>query len=147
MTEFGISSHVDLDRVVDDLMNAYRTCRETSAYCIDEGGDLATLERLKAFDDCAEVNLSLANFLLRGSEHAVQLARVCLSVTQACADAIRDIEHGDPQLRSAYAVCQGARRACLQVLGEDVPTFDDDRDEVGRESFPASDPPPPPTEI
>lgn len=147
MSEFGIMASVDLDRVIDDLMHAYRVCHQTAAYCIDNGDEIATLERLKAFDDCAEVNLTLANFLLRGSEHAVDLARVCITVSEACAKAIEDVEHHDPQLRAAYAVCRRARGACLELLGEDVPVTEDRQDETVRESFPASDPPPPPTEI
>lgn len=147
MSEFGLSTSVDLDRVIDDLMHAYRVCHQSAAYCINNGGELATLERLKAFDDCAEVNLTLANFLLRGSEHAVALARVCIDVSQACAESIQEIEHEDAQLRAAYAVCHHARHACLQLLGEEAPVVEDERDQAIRESFPASDPPPPPTEI
>ncbi len=143
MSEFGLAAKVDLDRLIDDLMNTYRVCHQTAAYCIDHGDELATLERLKAFDDCAEVNLTLANFLLRGSEYAVDLAKVCIDVSEACAASVRDIEHDDPQLRAAYAVCLRARHACRLFLGEERPVVEDERDEAIRESFPASDPPPP----
>jgi hypothetical protein len=147
MSDLERSSSVDLDRVIDDLMHAYRLCHQSAAYCIDHGGRLATLDRLKAFDDCAEVNLTLANFLLRGSEHAVMLARVCIEVSASCAHSIEDIEHSDPQLRAAFAVCHRARHACLQLLGEERAVIEDERDQAIRESFPASDPPPTSTEI
>lgn len=147
MSEFGLSFQVDLDRVIDDLMQAYRVCHQAAAYCIDHGGELATLERLKAFDDCAEINLTLANFLLRGSEHALDVANVCVVVSDACAASIQDIEHDDSQLRAAYAASKHARHACLQLLGEEEPPQEDAVDEAGHESFPASDPLPPPTEI
>ena len=147
MSEFGLAQGVDLDRIIDDLMETYRVCHQTAAYCIDAGGDLATLERLRAFDDCAEANLTLANFLLRASEHADDMARICLKVSGACARAIQDVEHSDGQLRAAYATCHHSRHACLEFLGEEEPEREDARDETVRESFPASDPPPPPTQL
>lgn len=145
MPDFRLASHIDLDRVIDDLMETYRICHQTAAYSIDTGGELATLARLRAFDDCAEINLTLANFLLRASKHVAAVAELCVVVSEACAEAIEDVEHEDGQLRAAYAACRRSRRACLQVLGEAEPTEDDDQDEAVRESFPASDPPPPPT--
>jgi hypothetical protein len=141
MSEFGLASDVDLDRVIDDLMETYRICHQTTAYCIDSGGDIATLARLRAFDDCAEINLTLANFLLRGSEHAPEMSTLCLSISTACADSIRDIEHGDGQLRAAYAACQRSRHASLELLGRERRAEEDARDEAVRGSFPASDPP------
>lgn len=147
MSEFGLKAGVDLDRVIDDLMDTYRICHQTAAYCIDSGGDLATLERLRALDDCAEANLTLANFLLRASDHAYDVARLCQTVSAACAQEIEAIEHSDGQLRAAYAACHQSRHACLEFLGEEVEAIADDRDETVRESFPASDPPPPPTQI
>ncbi len=147
MSDFRLASGVDLDRVIDDLMDTYRICHQTAAYCIDSGGDLATLVRLRAFDDCAEINLTLANFLLRASEHWRDLATLCVEVSTACASEIEDVEHGDGQLRAAYAACQRSRHACLELLGEEVREREDRRDEEIRESFPASDPPPPPTTL
>lgn len=147
MSEFGLEAGVDLDRIIDDLMETYRICQQTAAYCIDSGGDLATLDRLRALDDCAEANLTLANFLLRASEHAPDVARLCHDVSGACARQIADVEHSNGQLRAAFAACTQSRHACLEFLGEESEEFDDERDEIVRESFPASDPPPPPTQI
>ncbi len=147
MSDFRFDTGADLDRVIDDLMATYRICHQTAAYCIDSGGELATLARLRAFDDCAEINLTLANFLLRASRHARALAELCVAVSTACAEEIKDVEHDDGQLRAAYAACQRSRHACLEVLGEEIPSKEDKRDEAGRESFPASDPPPPPTSL
>lgn len=147
MSSLRHTAGIDLDRVIDDLMETYRICHQTVAYCIDSGGDLATLARLKAFDDCAEINLTLANFLLRASEHWRGLAVTCVDVSAACASEIEDIEHSDGQLRAAYASCNRSRHACLELLGEETQADDDDRDETIRESFPASDPPPPPTSL
>lgn len=147
MSEFGLQEGVDLDRIIDDLMETYRICHEAAAYCIDSGGELATLERLRAFDDCAEANLTLANFLLRVSEHAGDAARLCYKISSACARGIEGIEHGDDQLRAAYAACQQSRHACLEFLGENVEPSEDAHDATIQESFPASDPPPPPSQI
>src|SRR5690606_35911551 len=141
MRDIGQTTEVSTDQLVDDCMQTYRLCRQTAAYCIDQGGETATLARLQALDDCAEVNLTLSNFLLRASRHVRPLAALCLEISRACAESLEAIEHGDPHLRAAYAACRRSEAACAELLGD----RDDDvhytaQDEASAESFPASDP-------
>lgn len=135
-------------QVIHDCMEAYKLCQQTAAYCVAQGGGLASPERLQVLYDCADINLLLTNFLARASRFHRPLAELCMEVSRACAEAFGADEHDDPQLRVTYAACIRAARSCAELLGkeEEVP-MNDARDEAIWESFPASDAPPPPTQI
>lgn len=148
MSDFAQTTQIAADQVVDDCMETYRLCRQAAAYCIDRGGDLATLERLKALDDSAEVNLAFSNFILRASKHVRPMAALCMEVSRACAESLEGVEQGEGPLRAAYAASRRSQRVCGELLGDEaVEASYEPQDEVSRESFPASDPPAPPTEL
>ena len=98
-------------------------------------------------DDCADIHLTLSGLLTRQSSFQQDLARLCANVAEACAKELDAYEHDDAQLRVAYAACHGSHRACMEfaVTGEDAAYSK--RDEALKETFPASDPTPPPTEL
>lgn len=144
MSDIANTTHVAADQVVDDCMETYKLCRQTAAHCIDQGGDLATLPRLQALDDCAEVNLSLANFLLRASRHVRPMAALCMEVSRACAESLEPFENQDLQIRATYAACRRSQRVSSELLGHEEPAEYTAQDESSWESFPASDSPAPP---
>lgn len=99
-------------------------------------------------DDCADIHLALSGFLTRQSSFQQDLARLCANVSEVCAEALDAYEHDDAQLRVAYAACHGAHRACMEFItstGDDIAYSK--QDEALKETFPASDPTPPPTEL
>ena len=135
-------------RLMDTCMDVYQTCRQTAAYCADRRGDYAAPHRIQVLHDCADVHLLTADFLARASHYHRQAAGLACDIAQACADAFGEIEHDDPQLRKLYAVCAQATQQLGAFLGRvERQPESDARDEALKESFPASDPPPPPTQV
>ena len=147
MSDVGHPAETLALQCVEANMEAYRACMMTLPYCIQQGGDLATPARLQVLHDCADLNLAVANFLARGSRFHKPLAELCIDVSRACAEALADIEHSDPQLRIVYAACQRVAQACHSLTASAETEASRKRDEALRETFPASDPTPTPTEL
>lgn len=124
-------------------MEVYKTCRQTAAYCANEQGDYAAPARIQVLHDCAEIHLLTGDLIARSSPYHQQLARLAGEVAHACAEAFRDVEHGDPYLRKLYAVCMQSVKSLRIFLGEaeDTPVYTR-ADHASKGSFPASDPPP-----
>ncbi len=135
-------------RLMDACMDVYKVCRQTAAYCADRRGDYAAPHRIQVLHDCADAHLLASDFLARASPYHRKAAGLACDIAQACADAFRDLEHDDPQLRKLYAVCAQSTQLVGAFLGrvEHAPEADA-RDQALKESFPASDPPPPPTTV
>lgn len=146
-SEVGHRGKTKALQVIDDCMEAYKVCRQTAAYGVSEGGDLADPHRIQILYDCAEINLAMANFLSRASPFHNALGGLCAEITRACAKSISKEEHDDEQLRITYAVCERARRACEELIGAKEEAHLDERDIELRGTFPASDPVSPPSEL
>ena len=147
MSDVGHREKTKALQVIDDCMEAYKACRQTAAYGVNEGGRLADPHLIQILYDAAEINLAMADFLSRASHFHNELGRLAIRITRACADAISQDEHDDEQLRITYAVCERAVRACEELVGARDEADLDERDVELRGTFPASDPAPPPTEI
>lgn len=59
--------------------------------------------------DCAEICRMAAAFMSRGSEHAMELCRLCADVCQAC---------GDECAKHKHEHCQECARACYACAEE-----------------------------
>jgi hypothetical protein len=130
--------------VIDACLQAYQYCARTIPYLARKGGQWADAERLTLLQDCADVSLLLANFLMRDSRFHAGIAALAQEVASACAESLEGLEHEDNQIRAVYAACL---RLCQVTSGEEQPVAYTARDETISESFPGSDPPPTPTQI
>jgi len=148
MTDVGQFAETKARLVMDDALDAYKACRETTAYCVQEGGDLADPHLIQHLEDAADVALMTTNLLSRASRSHRQAVAFCADVAEACAETLEQrASLDDDQLRVAYAACLRLHECCLQLTGlAEIPSSDE-RDEALRETFPGSDPTPPPTEL
>ena len=120
-------------------LEAYRLCQGTVRHCLEDPNPQDGASCALELDDCADVNLLLANLISRNSPHVPQAAAFCAEVTRRTAESFSRIEHRDPQLRVAFAACQRVIRTCEELLSGRQAAARDSQDEAVEETFPASD--------
>lgn len=148
MTDVGDFAETHARQAMDDGLAAYKACKETAAYCVQEGGALANPHLLQHLHDCADVSLTTVNLLSRASRFHREAATLCAEVAGACAETLEEhTSTDDEQIRVAHAACLRLQRCCQELTGHDQAPSSDKRDEALRETFPGSDPTPPPTEL
>jgi hypothetical protein len=145
MNDTGEVSAAQRAQAIDGCLQAYKVCRQTATYCTHQS--LALPVQLQCLQDCADLCLALANLLVRSSRFSEPLAVLCREVAATGAESISALEHEDAQFRAAYAACERVERVCGELLGLQEASTLDEQDVTLQESFPASDPPPPPTEL
>lgn len=134
-------------QIVDACLSAQKLCTQAVADCLDRGGELAASKIVNALLDAATMNATAAEMVTRISVHAREIAYLNADVSEYCARTLDPFEQSDGILRSTYAACLRASDAC-RSFGVVVPEEkENERDKTVADSFPASDPPPPPTEI
>ena len=142
-----MSEQTHAERLIDALVDGYKVAMMTIAYCANEGGEKANPRRLQPLFDCADLCQTTAAAAARASRFLHPLTDLTADVARACAEAYADLEHGDVQLRRLYAVALHAAQVCDEFTGRRAPApVQDERDLAMKASFPASDPPPGPSQ-
>lgn len=132
---------------IDACLDAYKHSIQTAAYAAAEGGDVGDPSVLQALYDAADAALATSNYIARASAFHKELATFTARVARHAMDVLSPNTHEDGQLRAAHAALGRACRACTQLAGGEVANTYDDHDQAVAETFPGSDPVPPPTEL
>ena len=143
-----MSDQTHSERLIEAALSVYKYARMAAAYCSDQRGELADPHRLRTLYDVAETHLLLADMLSRASSLSREAATLAAQAADAGLEAYGASEEADV-LRTLYAVTAEAKRQAQVFTGdrEAIEEGDPQREEALRETFPASDPVPPPTVV
>jgi hypothetical protein len=101
---------------IENCLNCYSVCAQTSAHCLIQGGRHAEASHLRLLHDCAEICRTSADFMLRGSElHAVTCGG-CAVICGRCGRSCRSMADDEQMVRCAE-VCERCEKTCREMAG------------------------------
>lgn len=108
--------HVDrsMQECVEECSTCHHVCLLTSAHCLSLGGVHAEPGHLTLLADCADICLTTANLLLRGSEHYEATCAACLEICRACEASCATIRD-DVNMRECGDACRRCAEACQKL--------------------------------
>lgn len=142
-----ISHQQDVHEYIDTCLAAQKMCTQAVAHCLEAGGELGSAKVITTLLDCADLNGTTASYLSRVSTHSGDIMRLNARVSRYCAEAIGAYDHDVGVLRAAYAACVHVAEASDSFGQPDQDRQEAMQDKTVADSFPASDPPPTPSEI
>ena len=107
---------ITIQQCIGLCLDCHATCEATVTHCIDRGGAHAELEHLTLLRDCAQICLTSAGFLLRGSGNLTLICEACADVCERCAAACDGFELRDGVMTRCAQVCRDCARSCIRVL-------------------------------
>lgn len=108
-----VMAHEDHSACIDACLHCALACEHCAAACLKEP-ELAEMAACIRLDrDCADLCLSTAAFMARGSEFDRALCRVCAEVCQACADECA--RHAPEHCRQCASACRDCAQACARM--------------------------------
>jgi hypothetical protein len=105
----------DMQQCIQHCLHCYQMCLETITFCVRKGGDFAGAETIQVLQDCAEVCLLSANFMIRDSNLHGRTCALCEQTCQRCADMCDRIgsqEPQDSQIKACAAMCRQCAISC-----------------------------------
>jgi hypothetical protein len=101
-------------RCIENCSDGHNICVETAAHCLELGGKHAEAPHIRLLLDCAEICMTSANYMLRGSELHARTCAVCAEVCERCA-ASCDAFEDDPLMKQCAAICRRCAESCRKM--------------------------------
>lgn len=112
--------NAEMERCIQNCSDCHRSCEATGAYCTQMGGKHAQPDHLRLLRDCAQICVTSADFMLRGSELHPRVCGVCAETCQRCAESCEQFG-GDTQMQECAQVCRRCAESCRQMAGMTTP--------------------------
>lgn len=105
-----------MERCIQDCLDCYRSCLETISHCLELGGRHAERAHITLLQDCAEICVATAGWMLRQSELHPRLAAICAEVCESCADSCEQIDADDSTMKACADMCRRCADSCRQLM-------------------------------
>lgn len=106
----------EMEQCIENCLDCHRICEETAAYCTQMGGKHAEPAHLMSLRDCAQICITSADFMLRGSEIHPKVCGVCAEACVRCAESCERIGD-DAQMKECAEICRRCAESCQRMAG------------------------------
>ncbi len=97
----------DMQMCIQDCIQCAQVCEQVIQHCLGKGGMHSEKYHVRILQDCADICLISAKFLIRGSELHNSVCAVCSEVCEACA-----VDCESMRADEVMALCAQVSRRC-----------------------------------
>lgn len=101
---------MDTNACIESCNACHRVCLETIAWCLEQGGEHAGAAHITLLQDCAEICVVSADFMIRGSDLHGRVCAVCAEVCERCAQACEGLR--GEQMERCAEMCRRCAQMC-----------------------------------
>lgn len=112
----GHTMNADMEHCIHNCLDCHRICEETAAYCTEMGGKHAEPMHLRLLRDCAQICITSADFMMRGSDLHPRVCGVCEEACERCAESWERMGD-DTQMQECAEICRRCAESCRQMAG------------------------------
>lgn len=102
----------EMGACIQACLECHRVCVQTVAYCLPMGGKHAEAPHVRLLLDCAQVCITSADFMLRGSDLHARTCAVCAEVCDRCAQACERVDPNDATMKACGDTCRRCAEVC-----------------------------------
>lgn len=106
---------MDMQQCIQNCLDCHRACVETSIHCLGMVGEHASLDHQRLLADCAQICVTSADFMIRGSTFHKRTCGVCAEICEACAQECDRMAKGDQQMTRCAEMCRKCAESCRQM--------------------------------
>lgn len=107
----------EMRECIDNCINCHAVCAETISHCLSMGGEHASPNHIKLLQDCAQICMTSADFMLRMSDYHPQTCGVCADICEACAEECEGMASGDGAdfMQRCADACRKCAESCRRM--------------------------------
>jgi len=103
----------EVKECIQDCLDCFKTCTETSVRCLKIGGKHAENEHINLMLDCSKICNLNADFMLRNSSYYPQTCGITADICDECADICDRFE--DDFMKECASVCRRCAESCREM--------------------------------
>ena len=100
---------------IQNCLECHAICLETIGHCLAMGGEHAEAKHIGLLQDCAQICMTSADFMLRMSDHHPQVCGVCADVCDACATECESLADGSDFMQRCADACRRCAESCRKM--------------------------------
>jgi hypothetical protein len=112
----NMASETQPQSCIDDCTRCHAVCTETIQYCLEKSGKHAEEHHIRLMQDCVEICLAAADFMLRGSDLHPDTCGVCAEACERCARSCEEIGgKDDVPMKECAETCRRCANSCREM--------------------------------
>jgi hypothetical protein len=105
----------EMQTCIDNCQDCHAACIETISHCLEMGGDHASPEHIRLLQDCVQICMTSADFMLRASDYHPQVCGVCADICDACANECERMSEGSDFMQRCAEACRRCAESCRRM--------------------------------
>jgi hypothetical protein len=105
----------EMQDCISNCMTCHAICLETIHHCLQMGGEHASARHIGLLQDCAQICVTSADFMLRMSSYHPQTCGVCADVCEACAVECERLADGNDFMQRCADACRRCAESCRRM--------------------------------
>jgi len=103
----------EMQQCISDCHECASVCAEAIRHCLELGGEHAAPDHIAALLDCAEICVTTANYMSRGSAMSARICELCAEACERCAEACERFD--DEVMRRCAEICRRTAESCRRM--------------------------------
>ena len=105
----------EMRECIDNCLRCHAICLETITHCLAMGGEHAAPDHIRLLQDCAQICMTSADFMLRMSDRHGETCGVCAAICEACADDCESLADGADFMQTCADECRRCAESCRRM--------------------------------
>ena len=106
----------NMQQCIQECMSCHAVCLSTVQHCLQKGGRHAEASHVRGLLDCAQICVTSADFMLRGSQMHARTCGVCAEACAACAQSCEQMAD-DQMMQQCAQACRRCEASCREMAG------------------------------
>jgi hypothetical protein len=102
-----------VEKCIDDCLDCYCVCAETTSHCLKMGGDHAEAKHITLMNACADACKMSADYMLRDVEYQKQMCAMCAQICDSCAQSCD--KFSDDFMKKCADTCRRCAESCRKM--------------------------------
>jgi len=114
----GHHSDDEMQKCIQLCRDCNAMCVQTISHCLKLGGRHAGVDHIRLFEDCAQMCVTAADYMLRESPFHDRICRLCSDLCKQCGKDCEQVAGDDQMIKQCIDMCRKCAGSCDRMASK-----------------------------